>query len=111
MTAALKHPLLKAGGLLSPLIASLAQWHLVDDPELFGSVLTEALRETLREVDGLKHALWQVRRPRSFLEAGTFCFVAMSTACLLRHKLSSCPLHREFLGMMKVFFWLWRVFF
>lgn len=63
MTVALQHPLLKEGdkGLLSPLLASLAQWHLVDDPEQgLGLELTEALKVTLREADGLKRALGQV---------------------------------------------------
>lgn len=61
VTTALKHPLLKEGGLLAPLVASLAQWHLVDDPEEgLGSNLTEALKATLREADGLKRALGQV---------------------------------------------------
>lgn len=57
---ALQHPLLKEGdkGILSPLLASLAQWHLVDDPEQgLGLELTEALKATLREADGLKRAL------------------------------------------------------
>lgn len=59
---ALKHPLLKEGGILSPLVASLAQWHLVDDPEQgLGLTLTDALKSTLREADGLKRALCQVR--------------------------------------------------
>lgn len=58
---ALQHPLLKEGGLLSPLLASLAQWHLVDDPEQGLSLaLTEALKAVLRETDGLKRALAQV---------------------------------------------------
>lgn len=62
VAAALKHPLLKEGGLLSPLVASLAQWHLLDDPEEgLGSGLTEALKGVLREADGLKRALGQVR--------------------------------------------------
>lgn len=61
ISAVLKHPLLKEGGLLSPLVASLAQWHLLDDPEEgLGSGLMEALKAALREADGLKHALGQV---------------------------------------------------
>ena len=62
---ALQHPLLKDGGLLPPLLASLAQWHLIDDPEQgLGLALTEALKATLREADGLKRALGQVRRSK-----------------------------------------------
>lgn len=58
---ALEHPLLKDGGILSPLIASLAQWHLVDNPEQsLGSPLMDSLKSALREVDMLKRALSQV---------------------------------------------------
>lgn len=61
VTVALQHPLLREGGLLSPLVASLAQWHLIDDPEQgLGLALTEAIKATLREADGLKRALGQV---------------------------------------------------
>lgn len=60
---ALQHPLLKDGGILPPLLASLAQWHLIDDPEQgLGLGLTEALKATLREADGLKRALGHVSR-------------------------------------------------
>ena len=63
--AALEHPLLKDGsGLLSPLVASLAQWHLIDDPEeSLGSTLIDGLKTTLREVDALKRELAQVGQP------------------------------------------------
>ncbi|CAN0194584.1 unnamed protein product, partial [Ectocarpus sp. 8 AP-2014] len=60
LTVALQHPLLREGGLLSPVLASLAQWHLVDNPEQgLGLDLTEALKATLREADSLKRALGQ----------------------------------------------------
>lgn len=62
VSTALKHPLLAEGGLLLPLVASLSQWHLLDDPEEgLGSRLTEALKVVLREADCLKRALGQVR--------------------------------------------------
>lgn len=60
VTVALEHPLLRDGGLLSPLMASLAQWHLLDDPEE-DHRLTDALKGTLREADRVKRALAQVR--------------------------------------------------
>lgn len=65
---ALEHPLLKdGGGILSPLIASLAQWHLIDDPEQsLGSPLMDALKSALREVDMLKRALSQVGLKRTY---------------------------------------------
>lgn len=71
---ALEHPLLKDGGILSPLIASLAQWHLIDDPEQsLGSPLMDALKSALREVDMLKRALSQVRTYEAEVFRGLFC--------------------------------------
>lgn len=80
MTTALKHPLLKEGGFLAPLVASLAQWHLIDDPEQgLGLRLTEALKATLREADGLKRALGQVSRRLLCL---SFCVLLYGVSCL-----------------------------
>lgn len=70
------------GGLLSPLVASLAQWHLLDDPEGgLGSRLTEGLKVALREGDNLKRALGQVRVKQ--LEPCAFLFFPHVSSLLL----------------------------
>lgn len=85
VTVALQHPLLKDGGLLPPLLASLAQWHLIDDPEQgLGLALTEPLKATLREADGLKRALGQVSillTTWQWLSVGGVRFILSSDAC------------------------------
>lgn len=93
---ALQHPLLKDDGLLPPLLASLAQWHLIDDPEQgLGLTLTEALKATLREADGLKRALGQVSRVTCHgsvmgLSYRTVCCMLIRVLCFPR-SLSRCP--------------------
>lgn len=70
---------MKEGGILSPLVASLAQWHLLDNPEQdLGSGLTEALKATLREADGLKRALGQVRSHYLDYNANDTCHSRLS---------------------------------
>ncbi|CAN0453138.1 unnamed protein product, partial [Discosporangium mesarthrocarpum] len=55
---ALGHPLLAEGGLLLPLVAAMAQWHLLDISEHGrGRALMDAVKKTLQEADRLKCAL------------------------------------------------------